>query len=83
MNGKARRFTGDDLLAFDGSRGPAYVALAGRVYDVTGSPEWRGGLHRGLHWAGQDLTAYLAEAPHGPENVQRYPEVGVYVSDAE
>jgi predicted heme/steroid binding protein len=69
-------FTPDQLSRFDGSRGPAYVAYAGRVYDVSDSPEWRHGLHRQLHWAGQDLTRYLADAPHGEENLARYPVVG-------
>lgn len=52
------------------------MAAHGLVYDVSGSPEWRRGLHRALHWAGQDLTAELADAPHGLETVRRCPLVG-------
>ena len=41
-----------------------FVALDGVVYDVTDCPKWRSGLHEGLHFAGQDLTAEFGEAPH-------------------
>jgi len=65
-----------ELRRMDGSRGAAWVACDGWVYDVSDSPEWRGALHRGLHWAGQDLSAELSEAPHGKEAVARMPVVG-------
>ena len=64
------------LARHDGERAPAYVACDGLVYDVSASGQWRGGLHRDLHWAGQDLTAALADAPHGRETVRRMPCVG-------
>lgn len=79
--GTAREFSRAELARYGGSRGPTYVAVDGVVYDVTGSGEWRGGLHRELHWAGQDLTAYLAEAPHGMETLLRYPVVGTLTGD--
>lgn len=63
------------LARHDGERAPAYVACAGLVYDVSASGHWPGGLHRALHWAGQDLTDALADAPHGLETVQRMPIV--------
>jgi predicted heme/steroid binding protein len=78
-----RGFTDAELRRHDGDRGPAYVAYGGLVYDVSGSPEWRSGHHRSLHWAGQDLTGELAEAPHGPENVERFPIVGRYLGPVE
>jgi predicted heme/steroid binding protein len=43
---------------------PKYIAHAGIVYDVTECIRWRGDLHEGLHFPGQDLTGELAEAPH-------------------
>lgn len=64
------------LRRADGSRGPAWVACGGLVYDVSASPEWRDGLHRALHWAGQDLSGELPQAPHGLETVRRMPCVG-------
>lgn len=41
-----------------------YVAYEGIVYDVTDCPRWRRELHERLHFAGQDLTDELHEAPH-------------------
>lgn len=69
-------YTRASLARFDGSRGVALVACGDKVFDVSASGEWRGGLHRGLHWAGQDLTRYLADAPHGVETLERFPVVG-------
>lgn len=40
-----------------------WVAYKGMVYDVTGSRLWHRGTHY-THWAGQDLTDELADAPH-------------------
>ncbi len=65
-----------ELGLHDGDRRPAWIACFGVVYDVSQSPEWRGGLHRSLHWAGQVLDEELADAPHGIETVQRCPVVG-------
>jgi predicted heme/steroid binding protein len=40
-----------------------WIAYKGIIYDVSISRLWRNGKHY-EHWAGQDLTAELAEAPH-------------------
>ena len=71
-----RVFSRGELREYDGHRRPAYVAFGGRVFDVSASGQWRGGLHRALHWAGQDLTDELPDAPHGVENLERFPVVG-------
>jgi predicted heme/steroid binding protein len=44
-----------------------WVAYKGMVYDVSRSKLWREGKHY-EHWAGQDLTEELKDAPHN-ENV--------------
>ena len=36
-----------------------YVAYKGIIYDVTDCPKWRHGIHEGLHFPGQDLSAEL------------------------
>ena len=37
-----------DLAKYNGQNGnPAYVAVNGKVYDVTDSPAWTGGEHHG------------------------------------
>jgi predicted heme/steroid binding protein len=40
-----------------------WVAFEGKIYDVTRSRLWRNGKHY-EHWAGQDLTAEMKDAPH-------------------
>jgi predicted heme/steroid binding protein len=60
-----RTFTERELRRYNGERGaPAYIAHAGVVYDVSDCPKWRTGLHEQLHFAGQDLTPSLPDAPH-------------------
>jgi predicted heme/steroid binding protein len=76
--GEERAFTIDELAKHNGKNGErAYVAVAGRVYDVTDSPLWAGGDHQGSHQAGHDLSAEIEIAPHGPENLDRVKLVGV------
>jgi predicted heme/steroid binding protein len=40
-----------------------WVAYKGLIYDVAKSRLWRNGKHY-EHWAGQDLTEELQDAPH-------------------
>lgn len=66
------------LSEFDGKEDrPAYVAFQGRVIDVSKSKLWKGGLHMTRHHAGNDLTTDIRAAPHSPEVLDRYPQVGV------
>ncbi|MEO1437542.1 MAG: cytochrome b5 domain-containing protein, partial [Bacteroidota bacterium] len=48
-----------------------WVAYKGIIYDVGESRLWRDGKHY-EHWAGQDLTEELADAPHTETVFQRY-----------
>ena len=67
-----RRIQLAELRRCDGEGGrPVYVAVAGVVYDVSGCPKWRTGLHEQLHFAGQDLTSELPDAPHTAEVFSR------------
>jgi predicted heme/steroid binding protein/uncharacterized membrane protein len=66
-----------ELEKFDGNNGrPVFVAQKGRVYDVSNSKLWKNGLHMKRHHAGQDLTADIQGAPHEPDVLDRYPQVG-------
>jgi len=70
-------FTIAELARYDGRNGtPAYIACAGKVYDVTGSFLWQGGRHQALHTAGVDLTDSLSQAPHGADLLARFPVIG-------
>jgi len=70
-------FNSEDLEAYNGKDGnPCYVVYDGKVYDVSGSKLWKGGQHMRRHPAGSDLTADIQAAPHGPEVLERYPQVG-------
>lgn len=78
MGENNREFTLEELAAANGTDGkPVYIAYQGRVYDVSQSPLWDRGRHMDRHRAGQDLTGEFADAPHGLEVFERYPQVGV------
>ena len=75
-----RKFTVEDLAGFNGENGtPIYIAYEGRVFDVTASRLWRGGMHMKRHPAGRDLTVEMSAAPHDLSVLERFPQVGVLV----
>jgi len=53
-----------------------WVAYNGVVYDVSQSRLWRKGMHY-EHWAGQDLTEELADAPHNENVFDKFTAVGL------
>jgi predicted heme/steroid binding protein len=74
---EARVFSRVELATFDGLEGrPVYVAHAGNVYDISASSSWDGGLHYEEHQAGTNLTEAMGEAPHDPDELDRFPIVG-------
>ncbi|MFP3854234.1 MAG: cytochrome b5 domain-containing protein [Anaerolineales bacterium] len=69
---ESRTVTHVELRHNNGDRGrPKFVAFQNRVYDVSDCPKWRGDLHEGLHFPGQDLTDEIPEAPHAEEVFDR------------
>ncbi len=70
----------EELAAYDGKGGnPAYIAVDGVIYDVSGSSRWRNGEHNGYS-AGQDLTEQIKSiSPHGLSVLTRMPAVGKIV----
>jgi predicted heme/steroid binding protein len=67
----------EELGVNDGREGrAALVAVDGQVYDVTRSRMWKDGRHVMAHQAGQDLSLAIQAAPHGPEVLERYEQVG-------
>jgi len=72
-----KEFDVEEIGRFDGKDGrPAYVAHHGKVYDVTGSKMWKGGVHMNRHHAGKNLTTDIQAAPHDLSVLERYPQVG-------
>lgn len=68
--------TKEELAQFDGQKGrKAYVAVNGKIYDVTASSYWQGGNHQDAHQAGRDLSADLLLAPHLRSVIERFPVV--------
>jgi predicted heme/steroid binding protein len=55
-----------------------WIALNGIVYDVTSSRLWRNGKHY-EHWAGQDLTEELKDAPHNANVFDKFRPIGKLV----
>jgi predicted heme/steroid binding protein/uncharacterized membrane protein len=73
-----KEFSLEDLKKFQGAEGkPGYIAFQGRVIDISASQHWHLGHHMGTHQAGHDLTREIDAAPHGPEMLERFPQVGV------
>ncbi|MGD8366109.1 MAG: cytochrome b5 domain-containing protein [Desulfobacterales bacterium] len=72
-----KSFSEEELAECNGKDGkPAYIAHKGKVYDVTASKMWKGGRHMNRHSAGGDLSADISAAPHDPDVLERYPQVG-------
>lgn len=56
-----------------------WCAYQGIIYDLTNSRLWRNGLHY-EHWAGQDLTDELADAPHNEGVFLKFEAIGRLIS---
>ncbi len=71
-----RIFSRNELALHNGQdKETIYVAFQGRVYDVTSSRLWKNGKHY-EHWAGQDLTKELEDAPHTEKVFEKFEMVG-------
>lgn len=57
-------------------RDEIWVAFRGVIYDVGRSRLWRNGKHY-EHWAGQDLTAELPDAPHNENVFDKFEAIGL------
>lgn len=71
------KYTKQQLAHRNGQdRDEIWVAFKGKIYDVTKSRLWRDGKHY-EHWAGQDLTDELADAPHTDKVFDKFEVIGV------
>ena len=69
-------FTVQQLALRNGQdREEVWVAYKNMIYDVSKSKLWRDGKHY-EHWAGQDLTDELEEAPHNENVFDKFEVIG-------
>ena len=75
-----RKITRQQLALRNGQdRDEIWIAYKGIVYEVTASRLWRNGQHY-EHWAGQDLTAELKDAPHTERVFEKFEAIGELVN---
>ncbi|MFN4972297.1 MAG: cytochrome b5 domain-containing protein [Bacteroidota bacterium] len=69
-------YTKSELALRNGQDKPeVWVAYKGIIYNVTKSRLWRNGKHY-EHWAGQDLTEELKDAPHSATVFDKFEPIG-------
>lgn len=79
--------TAEELAIYNGKDGQRlYVAVAGKIYDLTKCRYWKEGIYEKSPEAaigGQDLSEVLKTSRHGLKRVQRYPHVGFLMESKE
>jgi len=74
-----QKYTVAQLALRNGAeRDEVWIAYKGFIYDVSLSKLWRKGQHY-EHWAGQDLTHELKDAPHTNKVFDKFNIVGKLV----
>ena len=69
-------YTRQQLALRNGQDKPEiWVAYQGIIYDVSASRLWKKGMHY-EHWAGQDLTEELPDAPHTEKVFEKFSPIG-------
>ena len=77
MSETLNSYTRSQLALRNGQDRPEiWVAYRGYIYDMTNSKLWKNGKHY-EHWAGQDLTAELADAPHSEKVFEKFTPIGL------
>ena len=77
MTAPSKEFTREELVKYNGKDDPSvYIAYEDKVYDVSTSKFWKTGMHMKRHQSGFDLTRDISAAPHGPETLESFPQVG-------
>ena len=79
MNTVVNQYTRSQLALRNGQDKPEiWIAFKGVIYDVTKSRLWRNGKHY-EHWAGQDLTDELIDAPHSERVFDKFKIIGLLI----
>ena len=75
-----KQYTKQQLALRNGQDKPEiWCAYKGKIYDVSKSKLWRDGKHY-EHWAGQDLTDELKDAPHTVNVFDKFKVIGTLIS---
>lgn len=75
-----KEYTKSQLALRNGQdREEIWVAFDNNIYDVSASKLWRKGQHY-EHWAGQDLTPELKDAPHTSNVFDKFKVIGKLIS---
>jgi len=69
------KLTKKELKSINGINGKVLIAYRNKIYDVSESQLFKFGLHFNNE-AGNDLTDFLIEAPHGEEVFKKFPIIG-------
>lgn len=78
-----KEFDPKSLEKFNGRDGSScYVAVDGKVYDISESDLWAGGRHMDTHSAGRDLGESIKKAPHEKKVLERFPQIGVLITSS-
>ena len=71
-----KEYTVSQLALRNGQDKPEiWCAFQGKIYDLSASKLWKNGKHY-EHWAGQDLTNELKDAPHSEYVFEKFEIVG-------
>jgi predicted heme/steroid binding protein len=69
-------FTLSQLALRNGiDRDEIWIAYKGMIYDVSHSRLWSRGQHY-EHWAGQDMTDEIKDAPHSERVLEKFKIIG-------
>lgn len=76
---KLKSYTKSQLALYNGhDKDEIWCGFMGKIYDLTHSRMWSSGTHY-EHWAGQDLTDELDDAPHNEQVFEKFNIVGILV----
>jgi predicted heme/steroid binding protein len=72
-----KKYTLSQLALRNGHEKPEiWCAFNGYIYDLSKSKLWKNGKHY-EHWAGQDLTQELKDAPHTDKVFEKFEIIGI------
>jgi len=78
----SQEFNSGSISEFNGKNGKkCYVAVDGKVYDMSNFSLWRNGVHtssNGQATCGNELSSVMSKSPHGKSKLSIMPQVGLY-----